>query len=303
MLLTKEFLPANKNAGFRMDGYYIWCGSLIKGPDQKYYLFAARWPEETTFPEGYMTHSEIVLATSTSLNEPFQFEKVVISRRDGDYWDAGMAHNPFVVQIGDEYVMFYIGTQNGSYENRAIGYATASSLDGEWTRSDKPLQLPANANNPSVLLDSDGSILLYYRDGQLKVSVARASHYTGPYKILKYDLFPKGYIEDIFVFRLNDRYEMFAEDAGAAYTGLYKGGVHFVSQDGIHWQPDAQPSAYDFNIQYTDGTSLTLQRRERPQVYIEKNDAYLVTTAKAFGPDCLTGGKTWNMIQKFNQHK
>lgn len=299
MLLSKEYLPVSKNTGFRMKGYYVWCGSLIKGPDSQYYLFAARWPEETTFPDGYMTHSEIVLATSPSLNEPFQFQKVVISRRDGDYWDSGMAHNPFVIQVDNRYIMFYIGTQNGSYEKRCIGYATADSLDGDWVRSDEPLALPPNANNPAVIQDTDGSFLLYFRDGHLKVSVARAAHYCGPYEILHTDLFPKGKIEDMYVFYQNGRFEMFAEDAQAVYTGLTAGGVHFISADGIHWKPDAHPLAYGFAVEYTDGSSVTLQRRERPQVYLEDDKAYLITTAKTDGPDRSTGGHTWNMIQQF----
>ena len=50
MVLSKQYLPVSGDSGFRMDGYYVWCGSMIKGDDGLYYLFAARWPEETTFP-------------------------------------------------------------------------------------------------------------------------------------------------------------------------------------------------------------------------------------------------------------
>ena len=57
--------------------------------------------------------------------------------------------------------------------------------------------------------------------------------------------------------------------------------------------------AYDFSVEYTDGSVLTLQRRERPQVYIEGDDAYLITTAKINGPDRAPGGTTCNLIQKF----
>ena len=35
--------PAPKDAGFKMDGYFIWGGSLIFA-DGKYHLFASRWP-------------------------------------------------------------------------------------------------------------------------------------------------------------------------------------------------------------------------------------------------------------------
>ena len=52
--LFDRMSPVPKNSGFRMDGYFIWGGSVIKaGP--KYNMFASRWPEETGFPGGYMT--------------------------------------------------------------------------------------------------------------------------------------------------------------------------------------------------------------------------------------------------------
>ena len=295
--LSKNYFPVNKNTGFRMEGYYVWCGSVLK-ENNTYYMFAARWPEEKTFPDGYMTDSEIVLATTDDLNKPFTFQKVIISKREVGYWDAGMAHNPFIFKANDKYVLYYIGTQNGSYEARAIGYAVADSIDGEWTRADKPIVLPPNANNPSVLQDKDGSLLLYFRDGELKVSVARARAYDQSFTILKHDLFPKGRIEDMFVFFNNGRYEMFAEDDEGSYTGNAKAGVHFISDNGIDWIPDEHPIAYNFDIEYTDGTKRTLQRRERPQVYIEGDNVYLFTTAKSDGPTILTGGKTWNMVQK-----
>ena len=300
MYLSKQYHPVPVNSGFRMDGYYVWCGSMIKGNDGLYYLFAARWPEEATFPAGYMTHSEIVLATSPSPEEPFTFRKVVISGRGGDYWDAGMAHNPYVIPVDDHYVMFYIGTQNGSYEKRAIGYAYSKSLTDGWVRSDKPLDLPPNANNPAILVKDDG-VYLYFRDGNLRVSVARAETYRGPYTVLNDNLCPKGAVEDMFVYREGDRYVMLAEDAVGAYTGLKKGGVRFLSDDAVHFEADEPAQAYGFDILYEDGSKQTLQRRERPFLLFEGEDTYLFTTAKANGETALTGGDTWNMVQKLKR--
>ena len=297
MRLDKGFLPAKKDAGFKMDGYYIWCSSVIY-EESRFYMFASRWPEDTKFPEGYMTHSEIVLATTDDLSKPFEFKKVIISGRDGNYWDSAMAHNPFVIKINDEYVMYYIGTPDGSYEKRAIGYATAKTLDGEWQRMDNPVVLPPNANNPAALIDNDGSVLLYFRDGKLKVSVARAKTYDGEYKIENDNLFPESKIEDIFVFFNDGRYEMIAEDAIATYTGLEKAGVYFISDDGINWRTSDKPLIYDFNVEYTDGTSITLQRRERPQIINVDGRVYLFNGVKAGGLDKLTGGHTWNMVQE-----
>lgn len=298
MKLDNGYLPVKKQAGFKMDGYYIWCSSVLY-ENGMFYMFAARWPEDTSFPDGYMTNSEIVLAETDDLDKPFQFKKVVISKRSGNYWDSTMAHNPFITKIDDTYILYYIGSSDGSYKNRAIGYACAKSLDGEWIRNDKPIDLPPDANNPSVLTDDDGSVLLYFRDGSLKVSVARAKSYNGNYIVENDNLFPEGMIEDMFVFRNNGRYEMFAEDAGGVYTGITKAGVYFVSDNGIDWKLHKKPLAYDFDVEYTDGTSISLQRRERPQILNTGDKIYLLNAVKADGPDRLTGGHTWNMVQQF----
>jgi len=53
-----------KNGGFRMDGYWVWCGSVIKAEDGRYHLFASRWPRDITFHPGWMTNSEIVRAVA-----------------------------------------------------------------------------------------------------------------------------------------------------------------------------------------------------------------------------------------------
>lgn len=295
--IKDRLLPAVPGSGFRMEGYYVWCGSVIRGEDGRYYLFAARWPKETGFPIGYMTDSEIVLASTDDLSRPFRFEKVLLGKRPGNFWDSGMAHNPFICKIGDEYVLFYIGTTDGSWEKRAIGYAHSKSLTEGWIRSDHPIALPPNANNPAVLVTEKG-IWLYFRDGELKVSVAFAETYGGPYTLVAGDICPDGAVEDMFVFQNGNRYEMIAEDCFGTYTGLDKGGVHFVSEDLIHWKLAPEAQAFDFRVPYSDGTEQLLQRRERPFLFFDAEDTYLFTTAKINGDTKLTGGDTWNMVQK-----
>ena len=40
--LMEHMLPAPPDGGFRMDGFWIWCGFVIRGEDGKYHMFAFR---------------------------------------------------------------------------------------------------------------------------------------------------------------------------------------------------------------------------------------------------------------------
>ncbi len=298
MILSKDNLkPMAKNSGFKMDGYFVWCGSVIK-EKETYYLFAARWSNQKTFPDGYMTDSEIVLAKTDDLSKPFQYVKTVISKRDEKYWDGGMAHNPFIMKADGKFVLFYIGTVGGSSEKRSIGYAVSDTVDGEYIRSDKPINLPPNANNPAVLRKDDGSYLLYFRDGKLKVSVAKADNYDGEFEVLKYDILPKGRVEDMFAYYEDGKIHLLAEDNEGKYTGVERAGVHMVSDNGVDFTEADPVMAYDFDVTYDTGEKITFQRRERPMILKDGSKTYLFTTAKYGGEDKLTGGTTWNTVQE-----
>ncbi len=121
-----------------MEGYHVWCGSVLK-ENGTYFLFASRWKKEKSFPAGYLTDSEIVLATTDDLGKPFVFQKVIIGKRDGTYWDGMMAHNPYITKIGDEYVLFYIGNPDGGWAIRKIGWAQMKDLFCEWERGESPV--------------------------------------------------------------------------------------------------------------------------------------------------------------------
>lgn len=70
----------SKKSGFRMDGYFVWCGSVLK-VGRTYHMFASRWPVPTGFPDGYRQHSEIVRAVASRPEGPYHFQEVIISKR------------------------------------------------------------------------------------------------------------------------------------------------------------------------------------------------------------------------------
>jgi hypothetical protein len=107
------FGPVAKGTGFAMDGYFVWCGSVIK-VGNAYEMFASRWPTSTKFPEGYRQHSEIVRAEASRPEGPYVFKEVVIGKRAAGKWDSAMAHNPAIYKVGGTFVLFYIGSDVGS---------------------------------------------------------------------------------------------------------------------------------------------------------------------------------------------
>ena len=271
-----------KESGFHMDGYWVWGGSMIKA-DGQYHLFASRWVKDQNFPENYRNDSEIVHAVSDNPVGPFQFQEVILGERDSIFWDANMAHNPTVHRIGNEFVIFYIGSDfttfraNSNYLLRRVGCATAKSIHGPWIRSDKPL-IMEESNNPAILVD-DHSIKMLYRDAPLKVSLAEAEHFRGPFKLVNDNVWPEHKIEDFYFFKRDDIYQIICEDNVGGISGHERWGVNLYSENGIdQWKEHEQVVVYHHDLIYEDGDTLHCTRRERPQLLIQEGEiTHLIT--------------------------
>jgi hypothetical protein len=192
-------------AGNRLSepGYYIWCGSGIRGEDGRYYLFYSRWPagfagrapgDEELFKGmgGWLKYSEIAVAASNSPTGPFKpITTVLTGTGDPNRWDQFNAHNPHVKQFGDKIYLYYIATHplpggsgQGSEQPRkvgrtpysdgqTIGVAVADSvrdlIAGRFRRSASPLMAPDGVNtfcravNPSVTQGRDGRFLMMFK--------------------------------------------------------------------------------------------------------------------------------------------
>ncbi|MDR0901141.1 MAG: glycoside hydrolase family protein [Opitutaceae bacterium] len=276
--------PVPKNSGFKMDDHWVWCGSVIKVGDD-YHMFASRWPKKTHFPEDYRTHSEIVRAVSKNPLGPYEFKEVVIARRDGGFWDSGMAHNPEIHKIGDTFVLYYIGSdgvtmqKNGKYYVRKTGCATAKSIEGPWHRGERPL-INQESNNPSVYLEAGGPVKMIFRGSLLRNRVATAPAFDGPFKIVNQAVWPDAELEDFTLFKHGGKYHFICEDNRGKITGRKDWGAHFVSENGVDgWRLFTPAAAYTREIKFTDGTSLECVRRERPQLLIQNGRAtHLVTS-------------------------
>ncbi len=288
--LIDRLQPVPAGSGFRMEGYWVWGGSVLR-VDGTYHLFASRWPKDGPFPEGYRRHSEIVRATAQTLTGPYTFQEVVIGKRDPAFWDLGMAHNPTIQRTGEGYILFYIGSDsvttqpNGRDLLRRVGFATAPHITGPWQRNAQPV-ISQESNNPAVLIGDDGSVRLLFRDTQLRVYAASAPAFSGPYTIQNDNVWPACPLEDFALFENEAGVHCICEDNVGGVSGQTRWGVHLISPDGMRtWRKFDPVVAYDHDIRLTGGGTLHCTRRERPQLLVEDGKITGLLTAVYDGND------------------
>jgi hypothetical protein len=280
----KKFMkPAVKNGGFAMDGYILWCSTVIK-TGNTYHMFASRWPAQYGLG-GWTTYSECVRATSDNLYGPYTFQEVVLQKRL-DSWDKSRIHNVKIVKTGSKYVLYYINSANQT------GYAEAEAITGPWTRTDAPV---IHFSNPAILAKPDGSIYVFGRlrdsTGINRGVACTASSYKGPYTMVAggKNLLPNNYeLEDPTIWWANNQYNIICNDWKSKATGKAKGGAQYYSKNGIDYTlATTEPIfARDEPVIYDDGSTEMFERRERPFAYVnEKGEVMALFTA------CLVSAK------------
>jgi hypothetical protein len=327
--------PSVKNGGFRMENYWVWGASVIRGEDGKYHMFASRWPKKYPFFAGYIFYSEIVQAVADRPEGPFEFQEVVLKERGAEYWDGRMTHNPTIHKHGETYVLFYIGStysgqgpspqdlaeplsdevarlKSTTYHQIRIGAATSKSVLGPWKREDEPVLLPRPGKwddnvttNPAPCVADDGSILLVYRSNArgigTRLGVAKSEALGKPFKRIR-DSYLDLHVEDPYIWWVDDHYEMIAKDQSGTLTGEFHAGVHAVSADGAEWTLSQPPKAYSRTITWDDGTTGDQGSFERPQLLIENGEPVCLYCATADGPGGFVDiEQTWNVATPFKK--
>ena len=291
--LKNCLLPAVKNGGFRMDGYFIWCSSVIKVGDT-YHMFASRWPAQYGMG-GWTKYSECVRATSTNLIGPYTFQEVVLQKRTNN-WDKSRVHNVKIVKADSKFVLLYINSANET------GIAAADAVTGPWTRFDKPV---LHASNPAPLVRPDLSLYVFCRlrdsDGVNRGIAFTTPDYQGPYSVVAdgENLLPDdNELEDPTIWWANNQYNILLNDWKGKATGIFKAGAQYFSRDGIHYQLMSREPVFTKTVKFDDGTSETFSRRERPFVYVnDKQEVIALFTA------CLpTNGPAYVVAQPVDNY-
>lgn len=282
-----------QNSIFKMDGYFVWCGTMAKGDDGRYYLYFSFWPKSGSFDNDWVICSKIGYAVSDNPYGGFVYQGIALD--SGNTWDSGSVHNPAVIQHDGKYYMYYMGNYgNGEFwnhrNNQRIGVAVAENPNGPWKRFDRPVidVSPEGydslmTSNPSVTIGDDGKFYMIYKavedngkypkGGAVVCGIAVADTPTGPFQ--KHDapilVNPENEwsVEDAFIWCENGRFYAIAKDFQGYFTKSEKGDLAlFYSDDAQNWQPDEDALALKKELMFEDSV-LPLYRMERPQIYFE----------------------------------
>lgn len=242
------------------EGYYVWGISPVYGADGKVHVFYSRWPEKYGMG-GWIHQSEIAHAVADRPEGPYRYVETVLAPRPG-YWDATTCHNPHIQYLEGKYYLFYMGNSDGKTRTKRIGVATATALEGPWTRCDRPILEAGEegawddhcTTNPAFLRHPNGQCWLYYKSwnneeyeeavrgirGNRKYGLAMADHPEGPYTrysgnpLVDFSVYGNNrQVEDAFVWYQDQKFHLIMRDMGFFNHEV---GLYFESEDGLHWE-------------------------------------------------------------------
>lgn len=174
--------------------YQVWCCSPIYGKDGKVHVFFSRWKNEYDHL-GWVAACEVAHAVADRPEGPYEVVDVVLQGRGGNAWDSWSIHNPSVYQVGEKYVLLYMGSDGSNLgvtleelmsmereeylpyfhklvATKQVGMAIADSLYGPWKRVGDGPVVPSGGDgcwdnhctsNPAFTVTPEGKYRIYYK--------------------------------------------------------------------------------------------------------------------------------------------
>ena len=314
LYLYDDFKAVSQENIFKTEGYYNWGSSIIKERDGKYHLFYSRWKKEYGF-HGWLTHSEIAHATSKSPAGPWKYKETALSVSGKGNWDAITAHNPKIKYFEGKYYLYYIATNMGGKDyteeelvetaktgynhpnwkilrpNQRTGVAVSNSLNGPWSRMDKPLVEPSGpittlTVNPAIDKGKDGKYYLIIKGDKpnekrfiRNQAVAVAEHPDGPFEIKEKPVIDYMDTEDMSIWYDENRDRFYGVFHAHNYIGLV------TSENGTDWEKANEFVLKNKEILMEDGTVIGPDRMERPFVYHEGGEPKVLSVAVKKGEE------------------
>ncbi|KAL7539341.1 hypothetical protein ACHAXR_009225 [Thalassiosira sp. AJA248-18] len=280
-----KFAPVDKSRlGYVNEHHSSWGGSIVQGSDGRYHMFTSEiiCKEDPDVRKrcglnNWETHSRIARVTSTDIGGPYERMDVVLPPEH---------HNPsvHVSPKTNDWHLFSISGPTGpivrmisSDEGQTWGIPMAIS----------PRQ------NPGPLMKDDGSTYLFYRADGMDLPSPTCSNEGISFQICPSDTESCNTPNDTPIFgHTGEDPSVFADHRGnyhMLFNALpykcvpkFQQGGHAWSTDGINWSTP-RVGAFDTRIQFTDGSSIQCERRERPQMVLDQNGKPVVMVSGVTG--------------------
>jgi alpha-L-fucosidase len=289
-------LPTSVDFGYHNSSFQSWGGNIVylpSDPTWKYHGFFAAFINNCGL-SAWGSNSVVIHAGSNSLTSGFQFIEIVLDvwhhnpqisvAPDGTFilWSIGSSPEPKIANCSKE-IQEDVNSpslQHG-FETMELHYAT--SIYGPWTllpggSSGYPFNSSQfNGTNPAPWFLPNGTAVVASHDAY-GVTVSVADSWRGPYSLpSRLFLWDGEYvIEDPFLWfdSVEDKWKCLFHQYNKTNTkNQIRVGGYAESNDSnlfSTWtlQPNGTP-AYNTSVLLNDGTTLVVNRRERPKLYFE----------------------------------
>ena len=317
LYLYDRISPISEDQIFKTEGYFNWGASILKGEDGQYHLFYSRWKKEYGFT-GWLTHSEVAHATSSSPAGPWEFKETALEGRGEGHWDAITAHNPKIKYFEGKYYLYYISTNMGGKAvseevlietahtgyshpnwkilrpNQRTGVAVSNSINGPWQRMDQALIEPSGpittlTVNPAIDRGKDGKYYLIVKGDKpnetrfiRNQAIAVSDSPIGPFRMQEKPVIDYLDTEDVSVWYDQSRDRFYGVFHAHEYIGM------ITSPDGFNWKKANEYILMSKKVQKDDGSVIEPDRLERPFMYTENGKPVVLSLAVKKGQESYT---------------
>ncbi|KAL9179538.1 hypothetical protein ACHAXT_008828 [Thalassiosira profunda] len=310
-----KFTTVSKSQlGYLNEYHSSWGGSIVQGSDGLYHMFTSEivCPEQKNrlpFSHVYEretnrirkrcglsnweTHSQISRATSWDIEGPYRRIDVVL---DSEH------HNPSV----------HVSPKTGDWHLFSISGSTGPIVRMSSADEGKTWTVPmvvSPRQNPGPVLKEDGSTLLFYRADGMDLPSPTCSNEGIAMQFCPSDTEPCQPPNDVPIFAHTGEDPSVFRDHRGNYHMLFNAlpykcvpklqqGGHAWSSDGINWSAP-RIGAFDTTIRFTDGSSMTCERRERPQMVTGKDGRPVALVSGVTGCPKALGGAISKRNEQF----
>ena len=294
-----SLLPTPRDRGIHLDHNSTWGGSVIKGSDDKYHMYAA-YMEMGCGLTSWGHNSKVVHAVSDTQTGKFEIKDTALP-----VW----SHNPSTAIAPDGTILlFHIGSashsstvfcngagdccRNGTSpcgflhcappcdctaeqqkrvqslsQDHTFTLHTAKDPAGPWEKV-TPVIPESGSNNPSPWVHPNGTVFIVFNSDDM--IMVKADHYSGPYEVVTHGACGGG--EDPYVFTdTNGNWHCLYHRS--PFPNITIAGGHAFSLDGYDWHVSETAAYSGAFVEYVgESDSYPISKRERPHLIYSEID-------------------------------